>query len=306
MVYFTATALIGWIMMVILPVLAGEPPLANVAFLAVGSVVSLIVWRVAEGSGGRVTPGPTRPETTGSRADPAVRSSNADVLLPNDWSSVLASRGLDAEALHDLLHRAYTKDSYLPAEVFPERQRVFRALNLTPLDSVKVVVIGQDPYPTPGHADGLAFSVRPGMRIPYSLSRVFSNLESDSAVCFSRPQSGDLTRWARQGVLLLNAALTTREHAPNSHRRIWDAFTRRVLEAVNDKTDPVVFLLWGDDANHLADSLPINEARHRVIRSTHPRREEDSQYRRFSETRPFSEANSFLRSHGRREVDWTL
>ena len=191
-------------------------------------------------------------------------------------------------------------------ETLPDRQQVFRALALTPLKGVKVVVLGQDPYPSRGHADGLAFSVRPGTPVPHSLKRVFSNLESDGALNFSRPHGGDLSQWARQGVLLLNAALTVGADAPTSHSDFWRTFTLRILEVVNEKADPVVFLLWGDAANELADAVPINESRHRLIRSTHPRIEMSSRYPRFADTRPFSETNQFLRFHGRDEVDWGL
>lgn len=304
MLIFGATVLIGWVMMVILPVLAGEPPLGDIGILVAWTVGSLIVWRVAGGSGWGLAPEPNATQPTVTSAEAAPRSVTSGSLLPGDWSGSLARKGLGNSEVQEILTRAYA--TWQPGEILPDRRRVFRAFELTPLHSVKVVVLGQDPYPTRGQADGLAFSVQPGTSAPYSLARVFSNLESDNAASFTRPSGGDLTQWAQHGVLLLNAALTVREDAPGSHSDYWRGFTRGVLEVVNEKIDPVVFLLWGADAIALADTVRINESKHRVIRSTHPRREESSRYPRFADTRPFSEANQFLRSRGRDEVDWAL
>lgn len=306
MLFFGAIVLIGWIIMVILPVLAGEPPAANIGSLVAYTVGSLIVWRVAGGPGWGLAPESSTTQPAASGVATAGYSGDSDGLLPDDWCSALARRGLGSDELRDILTHAYRPGSWPTSETLPERRQVFRAFNLTPLHKVKVVVIGQDPYPSRGIADGLAFSAQPGVPLPHSLERVFSNLESDSALQFSRPDGGDLAPWAQQGVLLLNSALTVLENSPGSQSSIWEPFTRSVLETVNEKFDPVVFLLWGDNANKLADEVPINEGRHRVIRSTHPRREEASRYPRFANTHPFSEANRFLRSHGRDEVDWSL
>lgn len=303
MLFFGATVLIGW-PMVIFPVLAGESPSVDIGILVAWTVGSLIVMRVAGGPGWGIAPQPNATQPTVTNADTAPRSGTNESLLPGDWSGALARKGLGNSEVQEILTRAY--DTWQLGETLPDRQRVFHAFKLTPLHSVKVVVLGQDPYPTRGQADGLAFSVQPGTSAPYSLARVFSNLESDNAASFTRPSGGDLTQWAQNGVLLLNAALTVREHAPGSHSDYWRGFTRGVLEVVNEKIDPVVFLLWGDDAIALADTVRINESKHRVIRSTHPRREESSRYPRFADTRPFSEANQFLRSRGRDEVDWAL
>lgn len=303
MLFFGATLLIGWGIMVILPVLGGFPPSADIGRLVLFTVGSLVVWRVAGGTGWGLAPEPTELKEA-SKADAGHALSGSDSPVPGDWAGPMANKGFGRFAVEDILRRVYTTSQ--PGQTLPGRQHVFRAFELTPLSSVKVVVLGQDPYPTGGQADGLAFSVRFGTRVPQSLERIFSNLQADRAVNFSRPSGGDLSEWARQGVLMLNSALTVRENAAGSHRDLWRDFTLRVLEVVNDKADPVVFLLWGDAANELADAVSIDETRHKVIRSTHPRRETSSQYPRFADTQPFSEANEFLRTHGRGEVNWTL
>jgi uracil-DNA glycosylase len=304
MVFFGACALIGWVLMVILPVLSGQRPIANLGILTLATAVSLVVWRLAGGPGWGLSPENGADQAAKKPSTPKGASEAArEHELPDDWSRVLALRGLTAEAVRETVDRAYAPRG---SRVLPKRRRLFRAFELTSVRNTRVVVLGQDPYWKRGQADGLAFSVKPGVEFPYSLRRIFSNLESDPAFQFHRPTEGSLKRWARSGVLLLNSALTVEEGAPGSHRNHWAQFTRLVLEAVNDKDDPVVFLLWGDDANALADAVPINQSRHLVIRSTHPRREEASQYPRFADTRPFSQANDFLRSRGRPSVDWTL
>lgn len=304
MMFFGATVLIGWIMMVILPVLAGGPPIADIGLLVMWTVISLIIWRVAGGRGWGLAPEEATTAAENQQQATTPRSSSSESLLPSDWSAALASMGLSDFDLQATLARAYGNGH--PGTVLPDRRKVFRPFALTPLRSVRVVVLGQDPYPTPGRPDGLAFSVQPGVSAPNSLTRIFSNLETDSALHFSRPSNGNLTRWANNGVLLLNAALTVREDAPGSHRDFWKHFTYLVLKVINEKTDPVVFILLGDHANALADAVPINQSRHLVIRSTHPRRDESSRYPRFAESRPFSDANNFLLSRGRGAVDWTL
>lgn len=303
MLFFGATVLIGWGIMVIIPVLGGFPPSANVGRLLLFTVGSLVVWRVAGGAGWGLTPEPSK-SNEALVADTARTLSGSDSPLPGDWAGPMAKKGFGRSAVEGIMGRVYTMSQ--PGQTLPDRQQVFRAFALTPLSSVKVVVLGQDPYPTRGQADGLAFSVRFGTRVPQSLERVFSNLEADRALNFSRPSGGDLSQWARQGVLMLNSALTVRENVAGSHNDFWRSFTLRVLEVVNEKADPVVFLLWGDAANDLANAVPLDETRHKVIRSTHPRREMSSQYSRFADTRPFSETNQFLRMHGRGEVNWAL
>jgi uracil-DNA glycosylase len=294
--FLLAVVLIGWVMMVIIPVLGGGPPIANLGLLVFWTAASAIVARLAGG------PGWGLKANGGPSSEPAKPILSA--LLPRDWANELEKKGFDSAKLRHKLDRLY--DAAHSGAVLPPRNLVFRAFTLTPLSAVKVVIVGMDPYPKSGRADGLAFSVKPGRSIPHSLGRVFANLSADTAARFVTPSQGDLTAWASQGVLLLNAALTVCEGIPGSHQRDWASFTQAALEIVNESAQPTVFLMWGDHANALADAVPIDESKHLVIRSTHPRREESSVYPRFASTRPFSQANRFLFSRGRREVDWRL
>lgn len=296
--FFLATVLIGWGMMVIAPLLSGDPPFANIGVLVLCTAGSLLVWRLAGGkdwglgSGDDEQQAATNVATAGSPR------------LQRDWAYVISHQGVESAEVRDLVDGIYR--SAPPDTVRPERRDVFRAFDLTPLSDLRVVILGQDPYPGKGHADGLAFSVRPGVAIPHSLDRVFANLTEDAQLGFQRPANGDLSPWARQGVLLLNTALTHQEHGP-SHRDLWRPFTRSVLQYINERRSHIVVLLWGDEANDLADEVGLDPTRHRLIRSTHPRREEPSaRYPRFADTRPFSEANAQLQSWGRQPIDWTL
>ncbi|MFJ2507608.1 uracil-DNA glycosylase [Arthrobacter citreus] len=303
-VFLIATVFIGWIMMVVLPFLSGDTPNVDFGTLIAFTVGSLIVWRVAEGGQPRVL-NENPDSSTGHTANGTTNNPNArGSILPGEWASALTRKGVGETDIQSILSRAYFQSGFRPTQ--PEKKDVFRAFTLTPLSTIKTVIVAQDPYAASGHADGLAFSTRASGRVPYSLARIFENLESDAGLNFRRPDSCDLSPWARQGVLLLNSSLTVVENDPGSHRELWRSFTRRVLEILNEKTDPVVFLLWGDAANELADSIPINERKHLVIRSTHPRLQSASRYPRFADTRPFSEANNFLRRHGRGDVNWQL
>jgi uracil-DNA glycosylase len=296
--FFLATVLIGWLMMVVAPVLSGDPPFANIGVLVLCTAGSLIVWRLAGGKDWGLGSGDERQQaTTDATAPNSPR-------LQRDWAYVISQQGVETSELRDLVDGIYR--SAPPETVRPERRDVFRAFDLTSLHDLRVVILGQDPYPGKGQADGLAFSVRHGVAIPHSLDRVFANLAADSQLAFQRPGIGDLSAWARQGVLLLNTALTHQEQG-QSHRDLWRPFTRSVLEYINERRSHIVFLLWGDDANDLADEVGLDPTRHRLIRSTHPRREEPSaRYPRFAATRPFSEANAQLQSWGRMSIDWTL
>lgn len=185
--------------------------------------------------------------------------------------------------------------------VFPPDDDVFSALRLTPYDQVQVFLLGQDPYHDTNQAHGLAFSVRPGMKSPPSLVNIFKELHAD--VDFRIPNNGSLIPWARQGVLLLNAVLTVRAHTPNSHKnRGWETFTDAVLRAVNEKRDPVVFVLWGGYAQKKL-SL-IDTTRHTVIQSAHP--SPLSARSGFFGSRPFSAINHALQAAGKSPIDWQL
>ena len=183
--------------------------------------------------------------------------------------------------------------------IYPTTENVFSAISLTPLHQVKVVILGQDPYHGPGQAHGLCFSVQEGARIPPSLQNIFKELSRD--VAKPTPLHGDLSAWARQGVLLLNTVLTVEDGKPNSHAsRGWEEFTDRIIEAVNTTCKHVVFLLWGSHAQKKAASL--NVERHLILKSPHP--SPLSAHRGFLGCRHFSKANAFLSEHGVLPVNW--
>lgn len=181
----------------------------------------------------------------------------------------------------------------------PEGPNVLRAFQ-QPFDDVRVLIVGQDPYPTPGMAIGLSFAVAPEVRrLPGSLINVFQELQSDLGL--ARPSSGDLTPWTRQGVLLLNRALTTRPNSPGSHRdKGWEEVTERAIRALAERGTPLVSILWGRDARNLRPHLD----RFPVIESAHP--SPRSADRGFFGSRPFSRANDFLTQQGAAPVDWRL
>lgn len=185
--------------------------------------------------------------------------------------------------------------------VFPPATEVFAALHLTSFADVKVVILGQDPYHGVGQAHGLCFSVRPGTGLPPSLRNIFRELHDDLGV--DVPRSGDLTAWARQGVLLLNTTLTVRAGQAASHQgRGWEHFTDQVIRAVDAKPEPVVFILWGAAARR--KKALIDTSRHAVIESAHP--SPLSASNGFFGSRPFSRANEALVAAGRDPVDWSL
>ncbi len=187
-------------------------------------------------------------------------------------------------------------------EVYPAEGETFQALELTPFRKVSVVLLGQDPYPGPNQAHGLCFSVRPDVAVPGSLRNILKELQSDIPG-FRIPNHGYLASWARQGILMLNTVLTVRAGAIGSHRgKGWETFTDTVIEKVNAKKDPLVFLLWGRDAQGKADR--IDERRHVVLRAAHP--SPLSARNGFFGTRPFSATNRALREAGRPEIDWQI
>ena len=188
--------------------------------------------------------------------------------------------------------------------IFPPRGSRLRALELTPLDAVKVVILGQDPYHGPGQAHGLSFSVPGGVPPPPSLVNIYKELEADLGI--PRPSHGTLEHWARQGVLLLNASLTVEAHKAGSHAgRGWEAITDAAVAAVAKGAQPTVFILWGSHAQKKAGHIPeLANGPHLVLRSPHP--SPLSAHRGFFGSKPFSKANAFLELHGRGAVDWSL
>jgi uracil-DNA glycosylase len=197
--------------------------------------------------------------------------------------------------------QAFVADERAHHQVFPPADEVFAALHQTPYASVKVVILGQDPYHGPGQAHGLCFSVRTGVAIPPSLRNIYAELRDDLGI--TPPRHGNLDAWTRQGVLLLNTSLTVRAHqAASHHGRGWERFTDQVIRAVNDKPERVVFILWGAAARKKR-SL-VDTSRHVVVESAHP--SPLSAHNGFFGSRPFSRTNAALVEAGREPVDWRI
>lgn len=193
----------------------------------------------------------------------------------------------------------FVRAEYANGLCFPPGKLIFNAFNQCPFDNVKVVLIGQDPYHEPGQAQGLCFSVGDGVKFPPSLRNIFTEIQSDLGV--DVPDSGDLTRWAKQGVLLLNATLTVRAHAAGSHQnKGWETFTDAVIRAVSEGRDNVVFMLWGSYAQSKAKL--IDSTRHCVLKSAHP--SPLSAYRGFFGNHHFSICNQYLQQHGQEAINW--
>ena len=187
------------------------------------------------------------------------------------------------------------------AHIFPKGSEYFHALDTTPLDKVRVVILGQDPYHGEGQAHGLSFSVRPGVKIPPSLVNIYKELRDDLGI--TPPRHGFLEHWAKQGVLLLNAVLTVEMGNAGAHAgKGWEAFTDAVIRAVNDQPHPVVFILWGAYAQKKAAF--VDQTKHLVIRSAHP--SPLSAHNGFLGSKPFSKANAFLEAHGFAPIDWSI
>jgi len=183
--------------------------------------------------------------------------------------------------------------------IYPARSQYFRALDLTPLEQVKVVILGQDPYHGPGQAHGLCFSVNEGVRFPPSLLNIYKERQADLGLAI--PSSGDLSRWAQQGVLLLNSVLTVEKDQAASHQgRGWEKFTDQIISLVNEKCEHVVFILWGAYAQKKAAF--VDRKKHLVLESVHP--SPLSSHRGFFGSKPFSKANAYLLSRGQQPIDW--
>ena len=215
-----------------------------------------------------------------------------------DWNPVL--RAELAGPYWGELQR-FVADERARHQVFPPHEEVFAALHLTPYESVKVVILGQDPYHGPGQAHGLCFSVRPGVTVPPSLKNIHAELRSDLGI--DPPDHGCLDAWSRQGVLLLNTTLTVRARQAASHQgKGWETFTDQVISAVDDKPERVVFILWGAAARR--KKTLIDTSRHVIIESAHP--SPLSAHNGFFGSRPFSRANEALIAAGREPVDWAI
>lgn len=219
--------------------------------------------------------------------------------IPADWRAALDG-AINAPSFAALQKFVDAERATHPGAIFPAAENVFLALTLTPLHSVRVLILGQDPYPTRGHAHGLAFSVNPEVRpLPASLRNIYKEFESDLGI--PAPATGSLIPWAKQGVLLLNTVLTVQEGEANSHKNQgWELFTDEVIRTVSQKTTGVIFVLWGKPAQK-KETL-IDAAKHIVLRSPHP--SPLSASTGFFGSRPFSAVNRALQLSGRSVIDW--
>ncbi|MCR4690982.1 MAG: uracil-DNA glycosylase [Lachnospiraceae bacterium] len=212
------------------------------------------------------------------------------------------------KALKPEFSKPYYKELFLKVQkeyregvVFPPASQVLSAFELTPLEKVKVVIIGQDPYHNVGQAHGLCFSVQPGVDIPPSLKNIYQELHDDLG-CYI-PDNGCLTKWAGQGVLLLNTVLTVRAHQPGSHKGIgWEQYTDAAIRVLNEQDRPMVFILWGSPAQQKAKML--NNPKHLILKAPHP--SPLSAYRGFFGSRPFGKTNEFLEKNGLSPIDWQI
>ena len=192
-------------------------------------------------------------------------------------------------------------DEYKHYTIYPEADNVFNALNLVPYDKVRVVIIGQDPYHEPKQAHGLSFSVQDGVDIPPSLQNIYKEIRNDLG--YPIPKTGDLTQWAKQGVLLLNSVLTVRAKQANSHKgKGWEQFTSAIIEKLNQRNVPIVFILWGNNAKMVAQNIDRN--RHFILTAPHP--SPLSAHSGFFGCKHFSKCNEFLKAIGQKEIDWHI
>lgn len=219
-------------------------------------------------------------------------------ILKNDWKSILDDE-FNKEYYQTM--RNFLITEYKTKTIYPDKYDIFNALNFTAYKDVKVVILGQDPYHGPGQAHGLSFSVNPGIKIPPSLLNIYKELNSDLG-CYI-PNNGYLKKWSDQGVLLLNTSLTVRAGEANSHKNIgWEIFTDKIISLINKKEDPVVFLLWGNNA--IKKRNLITNKRHLILTSAHP--SPLSASRGFFGSKPFSKINAFLTSVDKEPIDWQI
>jgi len=220
------------------------------------------------------------------------------VHFNNDWDEVLKG---EFDKPYYLALREFLKDEYGYHTVYPSMYDIFNAFKYTPYHAVKVVIIGQDPYHEPNQAHGLAFSVQKGVETPPSLQNIYKELHAETG--FIIPRHGYLVDWAEQGVFLLNAVLTVREHQANSHKgKGWETFTDNVIRTLSERQEPIVFLLWG--ANARSKAALIDNTRHLVLQSVHP--SPLSAYNGFFGCNHFIKANRFLEAHGMTPIRWQL
>ncbi len=219
-------------------------------------------------------------------------------IFDNDWQELLEGE-MEKEYYQRL--REFLVKEYRTRTIYPDMHDIFNALHYTSYKDVKVVILGQDPYHGPNQAYGLSFSVKPGVRIPPSLVNIYKELKDDLG-CYI-PNNGTLTKWAKEGVLLLNTSLTVRAGEANSHSKIgWEIFTDHIIKLLNKREDPIVFILWGNNAIKKREF--ITNPKHYIITSVHP--SPLSASRGFFGSKPFSKTNKFLESIGKKPIDWQI
>ena len=219
-------------------------------------------------------------------------------MISNDWLPALKD-----EFSKDYYKKlfSFVKEEYSTHVIYPPSDDIFNALHLTPLKDVKILILGQDPYFNEKQAHGLCFSVQPGVDIPPSLKNIYAELETDLGCKI--PNNGYLTKWAEQGVLLLNTVLTVRAHQPNSHQgKGWENFTDAIIQKVNQQDRPIVYMLWGKPAQSKMKML--NNPKHLILTAPHP--SPLSAYRGFFGCKHFSQANEFLKKNGIEPIDWQI
>ena len=219
-------------------------------------------------------------------------------ILKNDWKNILEDE-FNKDYYQTL--RNFLITEYKTRTIYPDKYDIFNALHFTSYKDIKVVILGQDPYHGPNQAHGLSFSVNPGIKTPPSLLNIYKELNSDLGCHI--PNNGYLKKWADQGVLLLNTSLTVRAGQANSHKNIgWEVFTDKIISLVNEKEDPVVFLLWGNNA--IKKKNLITNKKHLILTSVHP--SPLSASRGFFGSKPFSKINNFLISVNKKAIDWQI
>jgi uracil-DNA glycosylase len=219
-----------------------------------------------------------------------------DVKIAPSWKEKLQSE-FNKSYFHELT--GFVKEEYKTHTIYPPGREIFKAFDCADFENVKVVIIGQDPYHGRGQANGLCFSVHAGIPMPPSLKNIFKEIQQDLGKPF--PENGDLERWARQGVLLLNATLTVRESSPGSHQnKGWETFTDAVIKLISEQKENIVFLLWGAYAQKKGEM--IDRSKHLVLMAPHP--SPFSADRGFFGCKHFSQTNAYLRSKGLKEIDW--
>lgn len=219
-------------------------------------------------------------------------------MIGNDWDNILDLyfNSKEFKSIKQII-----KEEYNLQTVYPLEKEIFNALILTPYKDVKVVIVGQDPYHGENEAHGLAFSVKEGIKIPPSLRNIYKELKNDLDI--EIPNNGELTSWAKEGVLLLNSCLTVLKNKPNSHKNIgWDKLTDLIIKKLNDKESPIVFILWGNFARSKKEL--ITNSHHLVLESTHP--SPFSAHKGFLGSKPFSKTNTFLLKNNIKTVNWKI